>query len=92
MNLIWNLKMDHSPYWRDRSWKINYTKWNKSTYRREATTDMIRTGEKNLSAQGVFEINSEQREELLHRFEIDAEDNEVIVRRTLDINGKGRFL
>ena len=39
---------------------------------------MIRTGEKNLSAQGVFEINNEQREELLHRFEIDAEDNEVI--------------
>ena len=56
----------------------------------KATTDMIRTGEKNLSAQGVFEINSEQREELLHRFEIDAEDNEVIVRRTLDINGKGK--
>ena len=22
--------------WRDRSWKINYTKWNKSTYRRES--------------------------------------------------------
>lgn len=57
----------------------------------KATTDMIRTGEKNLSAQGVFEINSEQREELLHRFEIDAEDNEVIVRRTLDINGKGKI-
>ena len=56
----------------------------------KATTDMIRTGEKNLSAQGVFEINNEQREELLHRFEIDAEDNEVIVRRTLDINGKGK--
>ena len=25
----------------------------------KATTDMIRTGEKNLSAQGVFEINSD---------------------------------
>ena len=56
----------------------------------KATTDMIRTGEKTLSAQGVFEINEEQREELLSRFEIDAEDNEVIVRRTLDINGKGK--
>lgn len=56
----------------------------------KATTDMIRTGEKNLTAQGVFEINDEQREELLQRFEIDAEDNEVIVRRTLDIGGKGK--
>lgn len=56
----------------------------------KATTDMIRTGEKSLSAQGVFEINDEQRDELLSRFEIDAEDNEVIVRRTLDINGKGK--
>ncbi|STO30686.1 Recombination protein N [Fusobacterium necrogenes] len=56
----------------------------------KATIDMIRTGEKNLSAQGVFEINDEQREELLHKFEIDAEDNEVIVRRTLDINGRGK--
>lgn len=56
----------------------------------KATTDMIRTGEKTLSAQGVFEISSEQREELLTRFDIDAEENEVIVRRTLDINGKGK--
>lgn len=56
----------------------------------KATTDMIRTGEKSLSAQGVFEINDEQREELTTRFGIDAEDNEVIVRRVLDIGGKGK--
>ncbi|MGY0395548.1 MULTISPECIES: DNA repair protein RecN [unclassified Fusobacterium] len=56
----------------------------------KATTDMIRSGEKTLSAQGVFEINDEQREELIEKFAIDAEDNEVIVRRTLDINGKGK--
>lgn len=56
----------------------------------KATVDMIRTGEKLLCAQGVFEINDEQREEILNSFGIDAEDNEVIVRRTLDIKGKGK--
>lgn len=56
----------------------------------KATTDMIRTGEKSLSAQGVFEINDEQSEELSEKFGIDTEDNEVIVRRTLDIKGKGK--
>lgn len=56
----------------------------------KATVDMIRSGERGLSAQGVFEINDEQREELLNRFEIDAEDNEVIVRRVFDISGKGK--
>ncbi len=56
----------------------------------KATTDMIRSGEKTLTAQGIFEINDEQREELIEKFAIDAEDNEVIVRRTLDINGKGK--
>ena len=57
----------------------------------KATTDMIRSGEKNLSAQGVFEVNNEQKEELLDKFGIDIEENEVIVRRTLDVNGKGKI-
>ena len=56
----------------------------------KATTDMIRTGEKSLCAQGVFEVNDEQREEILATFGIDAEDNEVIVRRTLDTRGRGK--
>lgn len=56
----------------------------------KATVDMIRTGEKLLCAQGVFEINDEQREEIFNSFGIDAEDNEVIVRRTLDTKGKGK--
>ena len=56
----------------------------------KATTDMIRTGEKSLCAQGVFEVNDEQREEILASFGIDAEDNEVIVRRTLDMKGRGK--
>lgn len=56
----------------------------------KASVDMIRSGENHLLAQGVFEINDEQAEELSARFGIEAEDNEVIVRRYLDTNGKGK--
>lgn len=56
----------------------------------KASVDMIRDGEDHLLAQGVFQINDEQAEELSVRFDIDAEENEVIVRRYLDINGKGK--
>lgn len=56
----------------------------------KASVDMIRSGEDHLLAQGVFEINDEQAEELSARFGIETEDNEVIVRRYLDINGKGK--
>lgn len=57
----------------------------------KATTDMIRSGEKNLIAQGVFEINEEQKEELGEKFGLDIDENEVIVRRILDINGKAKI-
>lgn len=56
----------------------------------KASVDMIRSGEDHLLAQGVFEINDEQAEELSARFGIETEDNEVIVRRYLDTNGKGK--
>ncbi|RHG32040.1 DNA repair protein RecN [Fusobacterium varium] len=56
----------------------------------KASVDMIRSGEDHLLAQGVFEINDEQVEELSARFGIETEDNEVIVRRYLDTNGKGK--
>lgn len=52
--------------------------------------DMIRTGEEKLSAQGIFEVNEEQKEEILNNFDIETEDNEVIVRRVYDVNGKGK--
>lgn len=56
----------------------------------KASVDMIRDGEDHLLAQGVFEINEEQAEELSARFGIDVEDNEVIVRRYFDRNSKGK--
>ncbi len=56
----------------------------------KASVDMIRSGEDHLLAQGVFEINDEQAEELSAHFGIETEDNEVIVRRYLDTNGKGK--
>ncbi len=56
----------------------------------KASVDMIRSGEDHLLAQGVFEINDEQAEELSVRFGIETEDNEVIVRRYLDTNGRGK--
>lgn len=56
----------------------------------KASVDMIRSGEDHLLAQGVFEINDEQAEELSAHFGIETEDNEVIVRRYLDKNGKGK--
>lgn len=56
----------------------------------KASVDMIRTGEDILVAQGVFEIPFDQQEEISEIFGIDVEDNEVIVRRTLDKSGRGK--
>lgn len=56
----------------------------------KASVDMIRDGEDHLLAQGVYEINEEQAEELSARFGIDVEDNEVIVRRYFDRNSRGK--
>lgn len=53
----------------------------------KASVDMLRSGENMLVAQGVFEINEEQKTEL-EKLDIETEDNEVIIRRTLDAKGK----
>ena len=50
---------------------------------------MLRDGEKLLVAQGVFSVNEEQEKEL-SELGIEAEDGEVIVRRTMDSKGKGK--
>ena len=55
----------------------------------KASADMVRDGEDYLLAQGVFAVNEEQEAEL-KELGIDAEDNEVIVRRHIDKNGKGK--
>ena len=51
--------------------------------------EMLRDGEKLLVAQGVFSVNEEQEKEL-SELGIEAEDGEVIVRRTMDSKGKGK--
>lgn len=55
----------------------------------KASADMVRDGEEYLLAQGVFAVNREQEIEL-KELGIEAEDNEVIVRRHIDKNGKGK--
>lgn len=55
----------------------------------KASADMVRNGEDYLLAQGVFAVNEEQEAEL-RELGIEAEDNEVIVRRHIDKNGKGK--
>lgn len=55
----------------------------------KASSDMVRDGEDYLLAQGVFGVNEEQEREL-KELGIDAEDQEVIVRRHIDKNGKGK--
>ncbi len=55
----------------------------------KANADMVRDGEDYLLAQGVFAVNDEQEAEL-KEMGIEAEDNEVIVRRHIDKNGKGK--
>lgn len=55
----------------------------------KGSVDMIRDGAEVLLAQGVFDITDDQMEEL-KKMGIDIEDNEVIVRRTLDRFGKGK--
>lgn len=55
----------------------------------KANVDMIRDGEETLFAQGVFDVDKEQAE-VLKNFGIAAEDDEVVVRRYLNRNGKGK--
>lgn len=55
----------------------------------KATVDMIRDGEENLLAQGVFDITNEQAKSL-EDLGIETENSEVIVRRHLSRNGKAK--
>ena len=55
----------------------------------KASTDMIRDGEDDLVAQGVFDVDDEQREKLTE-LGIDVDD-EVIIRRYLNRNGKAKI-
>lgn len=55
----------------------------------KASIDMIRDGEETLTAQGIFSINDAQKKEI-EKLGIEIEEDEIIIRRTYDINGKGK--
>lgn len=55
----------------------------------KAYKEMIRDGEDYLEAQGVFEINESQMKNLVD-MGIEIDDNEIIVRRRFDRNGRGK--
>lgn len=55
----------------------------------KANVEMIRDGEDTLVAEGIFKIDDEKKKEL-EELGIDIDDDEMIVRRQLDINGKGK--
>ena len=56
----------------------------------KANVDMIRDGEENLVAQGVFDVDEEQKKKL-DKLGIETPDNEVIIRRYLNRNGKAKI-
>ena len=55
----------------------------------KASVDMIRDGEENLVAQGVFDIDGEQKKKL-EAMGIDTDGDEIIIRRYYNRNGKAR--
>lgn len=55
----------------------------------KAFTEMIRDGEDYLLAQGVFEVNEQQRETLVE-MGIEVEEDELIVQRKFERSGKGK--
>ena len=55
----------------------------------KASVDMIRDGEENLVAQGVFDIDEEQKKKL-EAMGIDTAGDEIIIRRYYNRNGKAR--
>ena len=55
----------------------------------KASIDMIRDGEENLVAQGIFDIDEEQKKRL-EAMGIDTDGDEIIIRRSYSRNGKAR--
>ncbi len=56
-----------------------------------SNSDMIRTGEDRLSAEAVFELTEEQ-VKVLNDLDFDIEDEELIITRNLDRDGKTKVL
>ena len=55
----------------------------------KASVDMIRDGEENLVAQGVFDVDEEQKK-ALEAMGIDTDGDEIIIRRSYSRSGKAR--
>jgi len=55
----------------------------------KASVDMIRDGEENLVAQGVFDVDEEQKK-ALETMGIDIDGDEIIIRRSYSRSGKAR--
>ena len=55
----------------------------------KASVDMIRDGEENLVAQGVFDVDEEQKKKL-ETMGIDIDGDEIIIRRSYSRSGKAR--
>ena len=55
-----------------------------------SSVDMIRTGEENLSAEGIFDITDEQKNKLVE-LGYDIDDNELIINRIVDKNSKTKI-
>ena len=55
-----------------------------------SSVDMIRTGEENLSAEGIFDITDEQKNKLIE-LGYDIDDNELIINRVVDRNSKTKI-
>ena len=55
-----------------------------------SSVDMIRTGEENLSAEGIFDITDEQKSKLIE-LGYDIDDNELIINRVIDRNSKTKI-
>ena len=55
----------------------------------KASIDMIRDGEENLVAQGVFDVEEEQKKKL-EAMGIDTDGDEIIIRRSYSRSGKAR--
>lgn len=56
-----------------------------------SSVDMIRTGEENLSAEGIFDITDEQKNKLIE-LGYDIDDNELIINRVVDKNSKTKII
>ena len=55
----------------------------------KASVDMIRDGEENLVAQGVFDVDEEQKKKL-EAMGVDIDGDEIIIRRSYSRSGKAR--